>query len=62
MTNLREEYLYVQIDIDGDQHVEYAMHVLENRMKMMKLVPKYRKELRQNNSKISSIEIIYLQL
>lgn len=40
--NLREGYLYVQIDIDGDQHVEYAMRVFENHMTMMTLAPKYR--------------------
>lgn len=41
-TNLRVEYLYVQINIDEGQHVVYVMHVYDNQPKMMKLVPTYR--------------------
>ena len=46
-TNLRAEYWYVQINIDEDQRVEYVMHVFDNQPKMMKLVPKYHKELKE---------------
>jgi len=45
LTNLREEYLYVQINIDGDQHVVYVMHVFDNQLKSKILVPKYHYEL-----------------
>lgn len=56
-TNLREGYLYVQIDIDEDQHVEYAMRVFENHMTMMTPAPKYRKELIRKYKINQSIEI-----
>ncbi len=58
-TNLREGYLYVQINIDEDQHVVYVLYVYDNPSKMMRLVPKYRKELFKKKSNSESQNEFY---